>query len=279
MCRLYAMHANEPTRVECALVVAQNALITQSQGDREGLTHGQGWGVADYPDGVPLVEKQAWAAYHGEHFKKKAARVYARTVVAHVRRATVGSPSLENTHPFEHGRWIFAHNGTVPGFDELRHRFLEEMNPLHRSEIQGTTDSEHIFRLILSRWMHQPATDLIETVSQTLEQIAGWARQVKPGANIGLNIVLTDGDQLVGSRLGRTLFFIERREMYHCRICGKPHVHHDPKQAYRAVEVASETITDEDWKGIPDGTVYSADPDYRLRFRPMALNGGRYVGP
>ncbi|MDJ0637868.1 MAG: class II glutamine amidotransferase, partial [Paracoccaceae bacterium] len=88
MCRLYAMRANEPTQVECGLVRAQNALMAQSRGDSEGLMHGHGWGVADYPDGVPVVEKQTWAAFEGEHFTKAAARVYAHTVVAHVRRAT-----------------------------------------------------------------------------------------------------------------------------------------------------------------------------------------------
>jgi predicted glutamine amidotransferase len=103
MCRLYAMHANEPMRVECGLVNAQNALMVQSQGGIQGYAHGHGWGLADYPDGVPIIEKQTWAAFHGEHFARKAARIYARTVVAHVRRATVGGTSIENTHPFSHG--------------------------------------------------------------------------------------------------------------------------------------------------------------------------------
>ena len=38
--------------------------------------------------------------------------------VAHVRKATVGAPGLQNTHPFKRvlwGRdWVFAHNGTLP---------------------------------------------------------------------------------------------------------------------------------------------------------------------
>ena len=62
MCRLYGFRASEPTRVECSLVHAQNALMEQSRMDLEGLTHGHGWGVAEHPDGVPFVEKQAWAA-------------------------------------------------------------------------------------------------------------------------------------------------------------------------------------------------------------------------
>ena len=91
MCRLYGFRANEPTKVECSLVQAQNALMAQSRMDQAGLTHGHGWGVAEHPDGLPMVEKQAWAAYHGERFKKTAARVYSKTVIAHVRRATVGA--------------------------------------------------------------------------------------------------------------------------------------------------------------------------------------------
>ncbi len=135
MCRLYGFRASEPTKVECSLVHAQNALMEQSRMDLEGLTHGHGWGVAERPDGVPFVEKQAWATYHGEHFKKTAARIYAKTVIAHVRRATVGPPGIENTHPFVHGVWLFAHNGTVPNFDQVRVRLLDELDPLHRARI------------------------------------------------------------------------------------------------------------------------------------------------
>ena len=64
MCRLYAMHANEPTRVECGLVRSQNALMAQSKSDRQGVMHGHGWGVADYNDGLPIVEKQTYERIH-----------------------------------------------------------------------------------------------------------------------------------------------------------------------------------------------------------------------
>ena len=141
MCRLYGFQATEPTRLECSLVRAQNALMAQSVMDREGLTHGHGWGVAEHPDGLPFVEKQAWAAYHGEHFKKTAARLYSRMAVAHVRRATVGAPGLENTHPFVHGVWLFAHNGTVPNFEQVRSSLLPGLDELHRSEIRGPARS------------------------------------------------------------------------------------------------------------------------------------------
>lgn len=270
MCRLYGFTANEPTRIECSLIHAQNALMAQSIRDREGLTHGHGWGVAGYPDGVPLVEKQAWAAYHGEHFKKTASRVYARTVIAHVRRATVGKPSLENTHPFVHGRWLFAHNGTVPNFDLVRVPLLEATDSLHRSEIHGTTDSEHIFRFLLSLWMHDPERELRQTLRKGLEQIVRWSSEIDADARISLNVLWTDGTHFAGSRLNRTLWYLERSGIFKCDICGRPHVHHDPQQAYRGVELASEPITQERWLGVPNGTVFSVDPDIRIHFEPMS---------
>ena len=270
MCRLYALRANEPTRVECSLVRSQNNLMRQSAGDAEGMVHGHGWGVADYPDGVPVVERQTWAAYEGEHFARKAARVYAHTVVAHVRRATVGPPGLENTHPFEFGRFIFAHNGTVPNFDQVRLRMLDHIDPLHRGEIKGQTDSEHVFHYLLTLWSHGPQTDLLETVREGLERVVDWCREIEPDRPVGLNVVLSDGEQLVGSRLNRSLWFVERREVFRCPICGESHVHHEAATRYRAVEVASEPITPgEDWKGVPNGTVFAVDPDYRLRFEPL----------
>ncbi|MBS9717749.1 class II glutamine amidotransferase [Pseudohalocynthiibacter aestuariivivens] len=270
MCRLYAMHANEPTRVECGLVKSQNALMEQSKSDLSGYAHSHGWGVADYPDGVPMIEKQIWAAYHGEHFIKKAARVYAHTVVAHVRRATVGGISIENTHPFHHGRWIFAHNGTVPNFDQMRFKMLENMDPLHRSEIQGTTDSEHVFRYLLSLFLKHPEDGLFQTVRKGLNQIIKWSAEIDPKARVGLNIVLTDGKHLIGSRYNRSLYFLHRDKVFICPICGKSHVHHSATNTYQAIEIASEPVTHgEPWKEVPNGVVFEAKDDYRLSIEKL----------
>ena len=270
MCRLYAMRANEPTRVECSLVHAQNALMQQSQLDAEGLVHGHGWGVADYRDGMPLIEKQTWAAFHGEHFKKTAARVYARTVIAHVRRATVGGTSIENTHPFHHGKWLFAHNGTIPHFLAVRDRMMPEIDPLLRNDIKGTTDSEHVFYFLLTLRLRHPDVGLRELVAIGLNRVRSWCADVDPQAKVGLNIVLTDGAELVGSRLGRTLWHLRREQVYTCNICGRSHVHHDVGTDYRVVEIASEPITDDYWEEFDDAVIYSVDEDYYLLVEPLA---------
>jgi len=272
MCRLYALMANEPTRAECSLVRSQNSLMRQSAGDAEGVVHGHGWGVADYTDGRPAVEKQAWAAYHGEHFPMRAARVHARAVIAHVRRATVGQTSIENTHPFRHGRFTFAHNGTIPDFERVRQRMLAETDPLHRHAIRGQTDSEHLFHYLLTRWSRGPQDDLPGTVRAGLERVLAWCHEIAPGSRVGLNIVLSDGRQMVASRLNRSLWYLCRDEIDRCSVCGRPHVHHEPGAAYRAVEVASEPVTPhEPWRLLPDASVLGVDPDYRLRIESLRV--------
>ncbi len=270
MCRLYALHANEPTRVECSLVRSQNALMAQSASDSDGMVHGHGWGVAEYTDGLPMIEKNVWAAFHGERFSKAAARVYARTVMAHVRRATVGETAIENTHPFHHGPWIFAHNGTVPGFEEVRMRLLEHIDPLHRSEISGTTDSEQVFRYLLSLILRHPDWPLLDIARTCVLNVVEWAKEAASGKKVGLNFVLTDGQRMVGARLNRSLYYLKRDQVFVCPICKRSHVHHKAQTKYHAVEIASEPFSEFDrWHEVPDRSVFEVDEDYYLNISSL----------
>ena len=123
MCRLYAILANEPTKVECSLVYAQNALMQQSRSDEIGRAHADGWGIVCYDEKdrwkVPTLVRHINAAYKDMHFSHTAEKVYSKAVVAHVRLGTVGSVSHLNAHPFTHNEWTFAHNGTIPCFQAV----------------------------------------------------------------------------------------------------------------------------------------------------------------
>ena len=129
MCRLYGFIANEPTKVDCSLVYSQNALMMQSRVDERGTDHADGWGIVTYQDGRPDLSKKATAAFEDQHFSTTAEMAYSTAIVAHVRRATVGKVSLNNTHPFTSGKWTFAHNGTVTGFSRLGNELKNETAP------------------------------------------------------------------------------------------------------------------------------------------------------
>ncbi|WP_417622492.1 class II glutamine amidotransferase [Parasphingorhabdus sp.] len=259
MCRLYGFFGTEPTKVECTLVHAQNALISQSRSDLAGYSHSHGWGVATFDHAGPDIERQAWAAYHGEHFARAAAQIYSRLVIAHVRRATVGGAAIENTHPFSDGRWVFAHNGTVPNFADIRPVLRERMTPGHRQAIQGETDSEHVFRYFLTlveTGAVDPEADLAGAIRRLVGEMYELTEKHAPGKKLGFNIILSDGQRMAGSRLNRTLHYVDRQGVYDCEICGFPHIHHDPKANYRAIVVASEPLTHEEWIEIPNGSIW-----------------------
>lgn len=270
MCRLYGLRANEETKVECSLVHAQNALMVQSRQDLAGQSHGHGWGVATYRDDTLDVYRQAWAAFHGEHFKRIAAQTYSKTVLAHVRQATVGPPKPENTHPFRFNSWAFAHNGTLPTFDTIRPRLLDSMTPSHREAIEGVTDSEHVFHYLLSKHEQESTIPLLEIVKTGALKLIDWCREVDPEAKIGLNILLTDGSQLVGTRFGRTLYYLKREGIRDCEICGFPHIHHDPRTDYHAAAVASEPISHEPWQEMPEGSAFHVTDDFSINIEPLA---------
>ena len=120
MSRLYGITGNEPARVDCSLVDAQNALLRQSEQDARGIPNPDGWGVGSYDIGVPTTWKRERAAHRDTEYRETVEKIESRTVIAHVTAATVGSATLGNTHPFACGPWLFAHNGTLTGFDQLR---------------------------------------------------------------------------------------------------------------------------------------------------------------
>ena len=84
-------------------------------------------------------------------------------------------------------------------------------------------------------------------------------------------LMLTNGRELYGSRVDRSLWYVERHEVHPCQVCGGAlHVEQVPASDYRAVVVASEPITsDEDWKEVPDGSLYRLGPDIEISFEPL----------
>ncbi|MGF1640999.1 MAG: class II glutamine amidotransferase [Rhodospirillales bacterium] len=243
--------------------------MVQSRQDGDGQDHGHGWGIATYAEDFPRVERQAWAAYHGEHFRRAAAQIFAPTVLAHVRRATIGAPGLANTHPFADGRWTFVHNGTVAAFDAVRRRMLAAMSDRHRTAIVGETDSEHVFRLLLTLHDAAPNRSIAETLRIGAKTVLGWCERAAPGAEVGFNVIFTDGKTLVGTRWGRTLYSLTRDGIEPCPICGRPHLRERPALPYRSVEVASEALTDEPWQEVPDRSLYMISPDVVLHVEPL----------
>jgi glutamine amidotransferase len=279
LCRFYALRATAPTRVECCLIQAPNSLLAQSRLDLRGFENADGWGIAAHgaaphagaadDSGDWVIERRPHPAHDDRWFAAAAARTQATTVVAHVRHATVGTVALENTHPFDHAGWTFVHNGTVPYFADVRRELLAATTPEHRAAIRGSTDSEHLFHLILATHEQAPPRPLLTSLHQALGRVIGWCRAIGQEPHLGLNVLLTDGRRMVGSRWQRSLHYLERTGRDPCPVCGRPHAA-EARQDYRALMIASEPITGEPWPEVPERSVFEVTAEGGLRSLPLA---------
>src|SRR2546430_1601748 len=145
MCRLFGCRTAAPGGVAHELLHGANALRVQSR------EHPDGWGLGWYAGRVPQVVRSLTAAHGDEDFEEVSSFVTASTILAHIRKASVGRVALENTHPFEWGPWLFAHNGTIPEWEKCRAAVEAEIDPALRAKLHGETDSERCFLVFLTR--------------------------------------------------------------------------------------------------------------------------------
>jgi predicted glutamine amidotransferase len=135
--------ASEATSFRFCLYQAPRSLSCLSR------EHPDGWGIAVYESGREhwMLHKHPACAGSDDRFADVAVTATGHSMVAHIRKRTVGPIGMDNTHPFHRGRWVFAHNGTIDELDALRSR----TSPARRAEVVGTTDSELFFAYLLSR--------------------------------------------------------------------------------------------------------------------------------
>jgi len=220
MCRVFGCVAAEPVSIRHELVEARNPLIRQSE------DHDSGWGMAVYEraDGCePLLIRFPEAAYaDGEFLSATSQR--GRIFNVHVRRATMGDLSLENTHPFALSSYTLGHNGTIVRYPRL-------LEPGVRRP-RGDTDSEYLFNLLMSDYdPAEPASSLRKAITKAVER--------SPFS--GVNVLFSDGERLYAYRLG----------LFDLHWLARP----------GQLLVASEMLTDEPWHCVQQDVLLTLDPD------------------
>jgi predicted glutamine amidotransferase len=264
MCRLLAIAANEPTDFKIVLREAPRSLAALSREHRDG------WGIAvfDMQSHRWQIDRGVACASEDERFHRLAVGSRGEILVSHVRQKTIGETSLANTHPFERGRWVFAHNGTIKDVAWLRTR----ASPERLAEIYGETDSELLFAWILTRLDEagltgQPAS------RETDAALDAAARAAREREGFGaFNFLLSDGTTTYAHRFGRSMFLLERQPedaVRRRRTARDGTIVETPWSSGRtAVFVASERITDEPWQHVEEGVLLRVErvpvPHWRL---------------
>ncbi len=222
MCRLLGIVSSRPVDFRTLLAERPRSLATL------GEEHRDGWGLAAYSRGRWQIHKGTRPASRDARFRERALDLRGEVLVSHVRKRTVGPTRASNSHPFSRGPWVFAHNGTI----EDRAWVAAQVSVARRTEIAGETDSELFFAFLLTRL----------DAGERVEDVAAECRARDRFGS--LNFLLSDGETCWAHRFGRSLFVLERGDR-----------EAEPSRRARAVFVASERMTDEAWRELPNGAL------------------------
>lgn len=174
MCRWLA-YSGSPILLEDVLFKTDHSLIDQSlrAADPTTPTNGDGFGVGWFGKrDVPGVYRDIRPAWNDDNLKALAGQIESHNFLAHV-RATTGSPiQRTNCHPFNHGKWLFVHNGLVNEFSRLRRDLAFAVAPELFHCIGGSTDSELLFLLSLTFGMDADVHAGIARMAGFVEQTA-----------------------------------------------------------------------------------------------------------
>ncbi|HYZ30494.1 MAG TPA: class II glutamine amidotransferase [Thermoleophilaceae bacterium] len=220
MCRVFGCVAAEPVSVRHELLEAENPLIQQSE------EHDSGWGMAVYKRGEgedPRCLRFPEPAFETDEFVE-ATGLRGRIFNVHVRRATMGGLTPENTHPFCLGPYSFCHNGTIVNYTKL----LEPGVP----QPKGETDSEAFFNFLMRDFDDgHPRRSMRIAVRKLIER--------SPFS--GINFLFSDGYKLYAYKLG----------IFGLHWAARP----------GSLVVASERLTATDrWHSVHDDVLVVLDP-------------------
>jgi glutamine amidotransferase len=247
----------EPVTAAFWLLDAPDSLVEQSRREPDGT------GLGAYRDGRPVVDKQPCAAYADDAFSREARELTSPTFVAHVRYASNGGLTHENTHPFEQEQRIFAHNGVIGELAALERELNDYMRYVH-----GDTDSERFFALI-TREIEQRGA-----VGEGITAAANWVADNVPVLSV--NFILITGGELWALRYPDTheLHMLQRqaggptgqRPLEHRSPRGRIHVGSGELDERPAVIVATEVMDDDPgWRELGSGELLHVDGDLRAR--------------
>ena len=173
MCRWLA-YSGSPVLVEELLYGPKNSLVVQSLHSQMGAeeTNGDGFGVGWYGDrDTPAVFRSIEPAWNDRNLRALSAHIRSPLVFAHI-RASTGSPVQQtNCHPFQHGRWLWMHNGMIREYHRLKRDLTLAVSPERYPDIEGTTDSEVMFHLALSFGLEEDPPAAVARVIGLVEQV------------------------------------------------------------------------------------------------------------
>ncbi len=214
MCRVLA-YLGDPVELDGPLFCAENSLIRQSvQARLMSLLNIGGFGLAAWQEDSahperPYIYRTPNVPVFDRNLKALAEKVHATSIIAHVRGViydpgqTVGS---QNLHPFRFpgAHVTLAQNGDLFRFGDMRYDLVELVGPELARHVEGTTDTEWVYALVLSRLRDPFGPATAEEMGLAVEESLRILGEVRSRHGIEtqspVNLVIGDGRSLVATR-------------------------------------------------------------------------------
>lgn len=262
MCRLLG-YLGKPIQLSQILYQPEHSLIVQSYQPREmtsGVVNADGFGIGWYHsqrETEPFTYKHILPAWSDVNLPQLSRYIESGCILANVRSATAGQTvDLSNCQPFAYQRLLFVHNGFIQNFRQSLYRPLRDrLSDMAYQLIGGSTDSEHIFALLIDTWQASPNITLEQALEKTLRTLHGLAskHQVKASANI----IITEGHRLIASRFSThspapTLYWLK-----------------DDRTYPGSIMMASEPLFMGEWIGCTENSILTIGEDSEPDIHPI----------
>jgi glutamine amidotransferase len=216
MCRILA-YLGEPLPVKHLLFDTDNSLVRQSYSPRlmNTFLNLAGFGMKAWdptslrPD-EPFTYRATALPSFDRNLRFIAGKVASTCLVAHVRGVTYSGDAVvadTNLHPFHFAgaRVVLAHNGHLRQFARMRYALVEHVRPELAQRIEGTTDSEWIYALVLSQlddpYAVPEARELADATTSALRILRKVRATYGIDSSSPVNLCVSTGRAVVATRV------------------------------------------------------------------------------
>lgn len=292
MARILGYLSNDPSRLRCAVYPYRDDLVVPEQ-----VRH-DGWGLGYFQTGEILLQKRPQLSREAVRAADLVGSLHTDALLFHVREATVGSWTLDNTHPFRYRSWLFAHRGTISAFPAVKAKLSERIPLFVRRSLRGETDSAYLFHLFISHLieagkLEDPNVDprfVAGVLARTLAEVDQLSAEAGAEGPSRCNVALTNGRVLIATRRGLPLHYLRREGILDCGVCADPTA---GQKGSRAPAVNHALLTyvlvasdlgqpglgqpgdlphrSPDWQEVPDGSVLTVQRNLGTAVAPLAL--------
>jgi predicted glutamine amidotransferase len=214
MCRAL-LYLGQPVLLDNLLYQPDSALVRQSYMPKMlHMLNLAGFGLRAW-DPASADPERAFSYYSqslpvfDRNLQNLAQKVRPTCVLAHVRGVAYSTRveiSLQNVHPFHFPGvpLVLAHNGDLADFARMKPLLLAHIRPEFVAQIHGTTDSEWIYALLLSRIsgsLHELTEDSVfAAIQDTLDIIREARARLGIALSSSVNLFIANGTQLAAVR-------------------------------------------------------------------------------